>query len=415
MLVVEDSPLYSAEFFATGDPWAYLRTLRENDPVSVHRRADGYEFYALTRYDDVYSAYVDHTRLSSAYGTMIDGSYRPQKDSASGRMLIVADQPAHTAIKKPIKSSGFNRTMVERIGATVRRNIRDALAQLSVGDRLDFSTVVAPALPTGVLEVLFGIGPDDAAMLLEATRTMIGYRDGAYVGASPLDSLVDAQLEVLGFLDDLIEQRIRSGSAEDMIGFLARCVVTGELPRDVAVLNGLNVAVGGNETTPHTASLTVDTICREPGQWRTVADGEVSCEVATQEFLRWTSTNSYVQRLTVAEATIGGHAIPADSFVTLWNMSANRDAAVFERPDEFLVDRPANRQIAFGAGVHRCIGAPVATLEIQTFVEELAGWDKAFQVVAPPQRLHSNFMLGLTELQVEVVKARDLTAVAGTP
>ena len=410
MLVVEDSPLYSAEFFAVGDPYAYLGGLRENDPVSIHRRADGYEFHALTRYADVYAAYVDHARLSSSYGTMIDGSYRPQKDSASGRMLIVADQPEHTAIKRPVKAGGFNREMLARTGRTVRRNIRAALEQLSVGDRLDFSTVIAPELPKGVLEVLFGIGREDAAALLDATRTMIGYRDEAYVGASPLDSLVDAQLEVLGVIDDLIEQRLASGSAEDMIGFLARCVASGELTRDVAVLNGLNVAVGGNETTPHTASLTVDTISREPAQWCKVVDGEVSSDVATQEFLRWTTTNSYVQRLAVADVAIGGSVIPAGSFVTLWNMAANRDPAVFDRPDSFVIDRADNKQLAFGAGVHRCIGAPVATLEIQMFVEELAAWDKAFVVTGTPQRLHSNFMLGLTELPVEVVKAEDLGA-----
>lgn len=408
MLVVDDSPLYSAEFFASGDPWAYLADLRQNNPISIHRRADGYEFYALTRYDDVYTAYVDHIRLSSAYGTMVDGSYLPQKDTASGRMLIVADQPDHMVIKKPVKASGFSRLMVSKIGQTVRRNIRGSLEQLSVGDRLDFSKVIAPELPKGVLEVLFGIGSDDAAMLLDATRMMIGYRDEVYVGDSPLDSLVDAQLEVLDFIDDLIGQRIRSGSSDDMIGFLAQCVARGEMQRDVALLNGLNVAVGGNETTPHTASLTVDTIDRERAGWRKVIDGNVSCEVATQEFLRWTSTNSYVQRLAVADFEVGGTVIPADSFVTLWNMSANRDSAVFDCPDSFVIDRPDNKQIAFGAGVHRCIGAPVATLEIQTFIEELAAWDKAFVVTEKPHALRSNFMLGLTELQVEVVKAGEL-------
>jgi len=410
MLVVEDSPLYSSDFFADGDPWAYLAELRENNPVSVHRRADGYEFHALTRYDDVRAAYIDHESLSSCYGTMIDGSYRPEKDSASGRMLIVADEPAHAALKKPIKTGGFNRDMISRIGETVRRNIRESLAELSVGDRIDFTRVIAPELPKGVLEILFGIGSQDAAALLEATRTMIGYRDEAYTGAKPLDALVDAQLEVLDFMDDLVERRIASGESDDLIGMLAQLVASGGMTRDVALLNGLNVAVGGNETTPHTASLTVDTINREPAQWAKVVDGDVHAGVATAEFLRWTSTNSYVQRLAVRDFPVGDEVIPEGSFVTLWNMSANRDAAVFDRPDEFLVDREDNKQIAFGAGVHRCIGAPVATLEIQMFIEELAAWDKSFAVVAPPQRLRSNFMLGLTELEVEVVKAGDLSA-----
>nr|WP_145489411.1 MULTISPECIES: cytochrome P450 [Streptomyces] len=407
MLVVEDSPLYSPEFFADGDPWAYLADLRAHHPVSVHRRDDGYEFHALTRYADIYAAYVDHQRLSSSYGTMVDGSYLPQKDSASGRMLIVTDHPEHTGIRKPIKTSGFSREMLARVGRTVRRNIRDALGELSVGDRLDFGSVVAPELPKGVLEVLFGIGPGDANKLLEDTRTMIGYRDEVYAGTSPLDALVDAQLDVLEFIDELIGHRLDSGQADDMIGFLARCVADGTMPRDVAVLNGLNVAVGGNETTPHTASLTVNTIDGHRDQWRTVADGDTGCDVATQEFLRWTSTNSYVQRLAVEDFHVGGHVIPAGSFVTLWNMSANRDADVFDRPDDFLIDRADNRQLAFGAGVHRCVGAPAATLEIQTFVEELAAWDKAFAVLEEPRRLRSNFMLGLTELQVEVVDAKE--------
>ncbi|PZS34201.1 MAG: cytochrome P450 [Pseudonocardiales bacterium] len=410
MRTVENSPLYSADFFAVGDPWSYLRELREQSPVSLHRRADGYEFYALTTYADIYTAYVDHQSLSSAYGTMIDGSYIPQKDTASGRMLIVADQPHHTAIKRPVKHSGFNREMISRIGRTVRRNIRSALDELSVGDRLDFTTLIAPELPKGVLEVLFGIGPIDSAALLQATRLMIGYRDDAYVGGAPLDALVDAQLEVLDFIDDLISERIRTGADDDMIGYLAQRVARGEMPRDVALLNGLNVAVGGNETTPHTASLIVDTIHAEAEQWRRVTDGEVSCDTATQEFLRWTSTNSYVQRLSVADVRIGGTLIPANSFVTLWNMSANRDASVFDDPDAFVIDRADNKQIAFGAGMHRCIGAPVATLEIQMFVEELAAWDKGFAVRRPPHKLRSNFMLGLTELQVEVVKAVDLGA-----
>ncbi|WP_153815585.1 cytochrome P450 [Streptomyces sp. SUK 48] len=407
MHVVEDSPLYSPEFFADGDPWAYLADLRAHHPVSVHRREDGYEFHALTRYADIYAAYVDHQRLSSSYGTMVDGSYLPQKDSASGRMLIVTDQPAHTGIRKPIKTSGFSRDMLAKVGRTVRRNLRDTLGELSVGDRLDFGSVVAPELPKGVLEVLFGIGAEDAAKLLEDTRTMIGYRDEVYAGTSPLDALVDAQLDVLEFIDELIGQRLDSGQADDMIGFLARCVADGTMPRDVAVLNGLNVAVGGNETTPHTASLTVHTIDGHRDQWRTVADGDTGCDVATQEFLRWTSTNSYVQRLAVEDFHVGGHVIPAGSFVTLWNMSANRDPEVFDRPDEFLIDRADNKQLAFGAGVHRCVGAPAATLEIQTFVEELAAWDKAFAVLEEPRKLRSNFMLGLTELQVEVVDAKE--------
>lgn len=410
MLVVENSPLYSAEFFATDDPWSYLADLQRDNPVSVHRRADGYEFYALTRYADVYAAYVDHRRLSSAYGTMIDGSYRPEKDSASGRMLIVADQPEHTAIRRPLKRSGFSRDMLDKVGQTVRRNIRTALGKLSVGDRIDFDKAVAPELPKGVLEVLFGIAPEDAGTLLEATRTMIGYRDEAYVGNSPLDSLVDAQMDVLDFIDELIGRRIESGDSDDMIGLLAQLVASGDMPRDVALLNGLNVAVGGNETTPHTASLTVDTIHRERAQWLKVVAGDVPVDVATQEFLRWTSTNSYVQRLTVEDFTVGDEVIPEGSFVTLWNMAANRDPAMFERPDTFMIDRPDNKQLAFGAGVHRCIGAPVATLEIQMFVEELAAWDKAFVVLDEPQRLRSNFMLGLTELKVEVVDAKDVGA-----
>lgn len=402
MLEVNDSPLYSASFFAEEDPWSYLEELRENNPISIHHRSDGYSFYALTKYSDVFDAYLKHKTLSSSYGTMIDGSYRPERDSASGKMLIVADEPEHKKIKKPVKVSGFNKEMIDKVALTVRANIRHSLSELSVGEELDFSTHVAPALPEGVLEVLFGIGPSDASSLLHATRTMIGYRDAVYASHAPLESLVDAQQDVLDFMVELLQERMASDDDQDLVGALAQMVKSGELDEDTAILNCLNVAVGGNETTPHTSSLSVLTASQFPGEWSRFVNGEVDSDTATEEFLRWTSTNSYVQRLALEDVEIGGVTIPEGSFVTLWNMSANRDIDVFDDPNTFDIGRDPNKQIAFGAGVHRCIGAPVASLEIKAFLEELRAWDKKFDVVGTPLRLYSNFMLGLTSLPVAV-------------
>nr|BBJ48410.1 hypothetical protein SAVMC3_10390 [Streptomyces avermitilis] len=126
-----------------------------------------------------------------------------------------------------------------------------------------------------------------------------------------------------------------------------------------------------------------------------------------EEIFRWTSTNAYVQRVATRDVELHGQLIRAGDPVTLWNASANRDEEKFPNPDRFDVRRTPNRHIAFGVGVHRCIGMGAAQMEIALLLKEIVRRGITFEPAGPPARLRSNFMLGLTCLPVHATVAQD--------
>ena len=166
--------------------------------------------------------------------------------------------------------------------------------------------------------------------------------------------------------------------------------------------NCLNVAVGGDETTPFTAASAVEAFIQFPDQLDRLLAEPGLINTALDEVFRWTSTNSYVQRTARTDLEIGGQHIAAGQSVTLWNVSANFDEAVFFRPNVFDIGRQPNRHLAFGSGPHRCIGMNAAWLEIKILLEALAERQIRFALDGPVRRLRSNFMLGPVSLPVRV-------------
>jgi cytochrome P450 len=167
--------------------------------------------------------------------------------------------------------------------------------------------------------------------------------------------------------------------------------------------NCMNVAVGGNETTAHTASWTPIMFLDHPEEYeRLLADPDL-LGTAMEEIFRYTATNTYVQRHTTTALEIRGQRIEEGDAVTLWNPSANRDSDAFPDPDVFDVARTPNKHLTFGLGHHHCIGAVVARLEMETLLEEMVRRQLRFRIAGPVERLHSNFAYGVRHLPVEIL------------
>ncbi|MFG1610413.1 cytochrome P450 [Actinoplanes sp. NPDC049265] len=393
--------LTDLDLFTGGDIHAVFARLRRDSPVYWNESGDGGGFWALTRYDDVAAAYNDAARLSSRYGTVLGGSYRRQADSAGGQMLIASDSPRHRLMRRQVHRA-FLPGLLERAGEVVRRYLAAALDQAHEAGRADFAEV-ALELPRGLLAAMFGLGRDEATHLLTLTRRMIGHRDPYYV---PEDgsglALVAAQVEIFDMMSALMAERRRRPGA-DLVSILVGARLNGRPMTDREILyNCLNVAVGGDETTPFTAAAAVETFMAHPAEFdRLLADPGL-VDTALHEIFRWTSTNAYVQRTALTDLRIGGQQIAAGQAVTLWNVSANFDEDAFARPEVFDVGRTLNRHLAFGSGPHRCIGLNAAWLEIRIMLEELIARRLRFTPAGPSRRLRSNFMLGPTSLPVRV-------------
>lgn len=403
--------LTDVELFAQNRHHEAFRRLRAESPVYRNPSADGTSFWALTRYDDVVAAYVDHDAFSSMHGAILGGSFRTGGDTAAGEMLVASDPPRHRILRR-IVHPAFSAAMVERIRLTVRTLIDQALHEIRAAGGCDFALDFAPLLPIGALMAMFRIDAADARHVVGLTRRMVGYRDPALCDLSGDERLrlAQAQSEIFEFFADLLDERGDAAGDDDVIGMLRRAEINGEPLTDAQLLyNCMNIAVGGNETTSYTICSGFLALLENPGEWlRLRAEPARLLPGALDEMLRWGSTNAYVQRVTTRDVVIpgtGGAAdteIAAGEIVTLWNVSANRDPAQFPDPDRFTIARSPNRHLSFGSGVHRCIGAPAGNVELAEACRALLDSGLDFRLAGDPVRLRSNFILGFTSLPVEI-------------
>jgi cytochrome P450 len=170
------------------------------------------------------------------------------------------------------------------------------------------------------------------------------------------------------------------------------------------VFNCNGVLAGANETTRYSTAGGVLALAENPDQWRALrAGGEAAIPAAVEEILRWTVPGVHVLRTATRPATVGGVPIGVGDRVTIWNVSANRDEAVFADADRFLVDRSPNRHITFGAGRHLCLGARLARLELAAFLSELLDRVEKIELRGKPRYNASNFTWGLRELPLRLV------------
>jgi cytochrome P450 len=403
MTSLASADLTDVDLFVSGQHHDVFRKLRESEPIRWNEGADGSRFWALTTYADVTWAYRNHEIFGSERGAIVGGSFRSQDDTSAGSMLVASDLPRHRMLKQVIHPA-MSGQVADRVGETVAGLLDRAIDRMLADGGCDFATDIALELPAGALMVVMGIGHDAAHELISLTRKMVGFRDEVFVdtGEDARLRLAWLQAEVFEFFADLVVERRRK-PGQDLISHLVAAEINGrKLAEEEIFYNCMNVAVGGNETSSYTACTGLLALLDNPAEYELLLESPALLPTAIEEILRWSSTNAYVQRVAKREVVRDGVRIREGDSVTLWNVSANRDGAQFPEPDTFDVRRSPNRHLTYGAGIHRCIGAPIAQVELSLLFERLL--DKRFRLTqaGAHANLRSNFILGVTRLPVAV-------------
>lgn len=380
--------------FADNAFWPVLAWLREHDPVHWHETGGG--FWAVTRYADAMQVYRDAEVFSSRYGMQL-GTNPDAVAAVSQRMLIVADPPDHTQLKRVM-----NRAVVPSdFEGLIREVVQELIADALQAGALDIVEVIQ-RLPTRVVCALLGVEREDWEWL---GRTMTeAFEDS--------DELVRAvsHAEVFQYFTDLLKRR-RANPGTDFVSRIAtdrRETVDGEreLTDEEIIVNCLGMMAGGNETTRYSAAGGLLALVREPEQWAMLrARGAAVVPTAVEEILRWTTPGVHAMRTAMRPARVGDRDIAVGDRVTVWNISANRDERAFPDPDRFRIDRTPNRHLALGGGRHLCIGAKLARLQLATFLEELAGNISKVELTDEPTFTASNFTRGCRSLPVRLIAA----------
>jgi cytochrome P450 len=395
--------LTDPDIFVRGEHHAGFGWLRKNEPVYWQDAAAGTGFWSLTRYADVLAAYRDHTTFSSSGGAVLGGSFRSERDTAAGRMLVASDLPRHRLLRQAVYPM-FAAESANRVAVQVATLVDRAIGRMLADGGCDFATDVATELPAGALMATLDIGHQEAHELIGLTRKMIGFRDPTYVDVTDDERLRLAwlQSEVFEFFTDLARVR-RTRPGDDLVSVLLRARLNGRpMTEEEVLFNCMNVAVGGNETSSYTAGSGVVALAEHPAEYDRLLAAPALLEPALAEILRWSSTNAYVQRVATRDVKIRGRLIRSGDPVALWNVSANRDEDQFPGADRFDIGRSPNRHLSLGSGIHRCIGAPVGQAELSILFDRLVSKQIRLAISGPVRPLRSNFILGPTRLPVTV-------------
>jgi cytochrome P450 len=315
-------------------------------------------------------------------------------------MFIAMDRPEHTGQRRTV-APAFIPTEMLRMEAEIRARTGEVLDSLPWGERFDWVDKVSIELTTGMLAILFGFPYEDR-------RLLTFWSDWAGdVELGLAEELTDQRHEILTemarYFQTLWMQRMGAAKTPDLISMMIHSPAMSHMSPQEFMGNLVLLIVGGNDTTRNTMSGIVHSLDQFPDQ-RALLEGDVSLiPNAVQECLRIVTPLAHMRRTATTDTELFGQDIKAGDKVVMWYLSANRDETVFENADKLIVDRPnARRHLSFGHGIHRCVGARLAELQLRVLLEEMHERRMRVRVVGETTRVRANFVHGFRKLEVEL-------------
>jgi cytochrome P450 len=361
---VEFDP-FSDTFF--DDPYDTYAWLRDNAPVYFN---ETYDFYALSRYADVLAAHGDPSRFISSYGITVE--LLMQKRAMETNMMIVMDPPGHTRQRKLV-SQAFTRRSIDGLEPLVAGIIDGYLDELAGRGSFDVIADFAALFPVEVISGLLGVPAADRQQVRIWVDTFLHREEG---NPNTTQAGMEASLHMAVYFLELAKAK-RAAPDGMLISKLIDAVIVDDdgvdqhlSDDDVAAFSVL-IAGAGSETVTKLIGNGMVLLDQHPDQWALIQADARAIPAAIEEMLRMQPPSQYQGRFAVEEVAFEGGVIPAGSAVLLLTGAATRDPRAYERADDFDISRGGHTTLAFGYGVHSCLGAWLARLESRLAFEEL--------------------------------------------
>jgi cytochrome P450 len=354
------------DYTIDADPHPVWKRLRDEAPVYYN---DKHDFYALSRFDDVLAAHLDPTRFSSAHTTVLEMmSAEPSEFEQS--LMIFMDPPQHTRYRKLV-SRAFTPRHMAAVELRVRELAAGFLDPFVDAGEFDYVADFGARLPVISISALLGAPREDEAQLREWSDEMLHIEPGEMLGARAADIRDQAH----DYWQELFTDR-RAQPRDDIMSELMATEfedadgVTRHLTDDeLHAFCGL-LSSAGNETVARFLGWAATGLDQYPDERRKLVDNPSLIPNAVEEILRWEAPSPIQGRWTTADVPLHDTAIPQNSKVALLTGAANRDDRAFADPDRIDVERKIARHVAFGYGIHFCLGAALARLEGKVALEE---------------------------------------------
>ena len=380
---------------AWDDPYGAYAWLRDEEPVHA---IPGRDLWVLSRFEDVQAAVSDPATFSSEAGISLDDGFASSKGVPPN--LLTLDPPRHDELRRLV-SRAFTARTVSDLEPRVREVTRQLLDELVVDGRVDLMDVAA-ALPTIVIAELLGIPADDKQMFRDWVESVITL-DPSELGRTKGGGA--GIFELFAYLQKVIDERA-AARRDDLISALLDAEVDGErlLPAEVLGFT-LVLLAAGFETTKNLVGNAVWLLHGHPAARARLLADPALIPAAVEEVLRFESPVVGLARTTTRDVEMRGVLVPAGARVQMNYASANRDDRAFVDADQFDIDRTDQRHLAFGHGIHFCLGAALARLEGRVAIEELLARFPDYRVLNF-ERLPSAYIRGFASLSLATTPNR---------
>jgi len=385
---VEFDP-FSEDFFNA--PFNTYRRLRDEAPV-YHNEERG--FWAVSRYDDVVAVSRDWQRFTTARGVDIDN----YGDVLGGGFFLAKDPPEHGRLRDVVKAAFGLRTVRELTEQPIRALVEQLVSDIAERESADLAADLAWELPARAMSILLGFPDEDCDRLQQLGLQLMERNIG---DPAPPAASDEAAIALMEYFIEQVDSR-RGEPRSDLLTHIATATVAGEPIGDSAPGMALLLHVGGFENVGCSISSALYWLACHEDQRAWLAANPAGIPVAVEEILRFDPAQQNFKRTTTGDIDLHGAEIPADSPVILLYGAAARDERHFDKPDVFDVQRAGGRHLSFGDGIHHCLGAPLARLELQVVLETVLRMMPDYELTGSPERVASHAVRGFLKLPATV-------------
>jgi len=405
-LRIADIDLTDLDNFANGFPHEFFEVHRREAPVWWHEPTlhtpDGEGFWSVATYPEALEVLQNPQIYSSERGgTRPYGGTTLKDMDIAGVSMNMMDDPRHAKIRRLVTGSLTPRA-VARLEPDLRRRVRTLLAGVEDGVEFDFLTDVAADPPLQMICILLGIPEEDRHHLWDAVDNGSDIPIGD-VPAGPVEERKPAKVRMFEYATALLASK-RTKPADDMLSIVVNATLPDIEPSTMSdhelycFLRNMHGA--GSETTRTAIATGLLALVQHPDQLQALRADLGLLPTAVEEMLRWTAPSPSKRRTVTRSTLLGGQQLEAGDKVVFWEASANRDEQVFDHGMELDLRRDPNPHLSFGLGVHFCLGAHLARLEMRVIFEELLTQFSTFEVTRPVEWARANRHTGVRHLWV---------------
>jgi cytochrome P450 len=358
--------LVSPEFVA--NPYPLLARLRQEEPVYW---SDGIGGWLLTRYDDILISFKQTTHYSNEnrLGKAVEylpperrAKFKPFEDHYATKGLLHSDPPDHTRLRALVTRE-FTVMIVEKMRPRIQEVVDGLLDAAEKNGRMDVVPDLAAALPVQVIAEILGVPPPDRYLIRKWTDHILRFQGVNKPSEADLSRAQDALMEMRAYIKSMINERRRQPRG-DLMGKFVAAESEGQRLSEAELINTcVTLFTAGHETTLSLISNTIYTLLANSDQYELLRHDPGLLESAIEESLRYESPVSRQSRLMKDNTELAGKKLKKGEIVFQMLNAANRDPAYFADPDKFDIQRKKNRHIAFGQGIHFCVGAALSRAE----------------------------------------------------